>query len=400
MVFSFIKGGVQELAIARPAESKDSAIYKHPDKTIPMKAQLTVQADELALFFQDGAYVGQFAPGRHTLDTDVIPFLGQLIDKFTGGDVFRAEVYFVNSREMSNLKFGGPVGKLRDPMSGLLAQLMVHGTFSLKVIDARQLVIGLVGMGKDEDNAFFGWFRQQVTKTLKDDIATMIVKKKWPLTDVTSGAYTEELEMEAIDGLRRHVESYGIEVVRFGDFHIAMNKEDEERLNKFFQDASYIQMAGGMQGYQQFAQANMMMKAGEGMAKGGGDNAAAGGALAGAGIGLGFGMAGQMMGGQMGGHPQAHQHAGHPPHAGAAAAGAAGGYAAPQQPQHQAPPTGMTDTAQNAVACGSCNAQVPPGKFCSSCGGELAPPGPKFCSNCGTQAAGKFCGNCGTQVQG
>jgi membrane protease subunit (stomatin/prohibitin family) len=380
MVFSFIKSGVQELAIARPEESKGSAIYKHPDKTIPMKAQLTVQADELALFFKDGAYVGQFPPGRHTLDTDVIPFLGQIIDRFTGGDVFRAEVYFVNTREMAGLKFGGPVGRLRDPLSGLLAQLMVHGTYSLKVIDPRTLVISLVGMGRDEDNKFFDWFRQQVTKTLKDDIATLIVKKKWPLTDVTSGAYTEELETEALQGVRRHVEEYGIEVMRFGDFHIAMNKEDEERLNKFFKDASYIQMAGGMQGYQQFAQANMMMNAGEGMKKGGGDGGAAGGALAGAGIGLGFGMAGHMMNQGMFGHGHAHAPPGYAP------------------PQHNAPPTGMSGSGQNTMTCGSCNAQVPPGKFCAQCGGQLAAPGPKFCPNCGTQAAGKFCGNCGQQV--
>ena len=31
---------------------------------------------------------------------------------------------------------------------------------------------------------------------------------KWPLTDVVSGAYTEEIETEALGGLRAHVESY------------------------------------------------------------------------------------------------------------------------------------------------------------------------------------------------
>ena len=47
-------------------------------------------------------------------------------------------------------------------------------------------------------------------------------------------------------------------------------------------------MAGGLQGYQQFAQAEMIMNAGEGMKKHGGQ--AVGNAMAGAGIGLGFGM--------------------------------------------------------------------------------------------------------------
>jgi hypothetical protein len=53
---------------------------------------------------------------------------------------------------------------------------------------------------------------------------------------------------------------------------------------------AYINATGGMAGYQQLAQAEMMMGAAEGMKKGGGG----GGALDGAGIGLGFAMAGQM----------------------------------------------------------------------------------------------------------
>ena len=49
-IISFIKGGVAELAIARPDSAKDQWVYKHPDQTIPMKAQLTVDSDEVALF--------------------------------------------------------------------------------------------------------------------------------------------------------------------------------------------------------------------------------------------------------------------------------------------------------------------------------------------------------------
>ena len=293
-IMDFVKGGVKELAIARPDQHKSDIIFKHPDQTIPMKAQLTVDADEIALFFKDGTFVGQFGPGRHTLDAQNIPFLGQLVDKFTDGNVFLAEVFFVNTREMTEVKFGGPIGKVRDAQSGLLVHMMVHGTFSAKVIDPPKLVIGLVGLQRHEGNAFMQWFREQVLKTIKDDIAELCVKHKWPLVDVTSGAYTEEIEAEALKGVRTHVESYGLEVVRFGNFHIAMNDKDEERLNKFYEKASYINMAGGMQGYQQFAQAEMMMNAGEGMAKGG-DGGGAGGALAGAGLGMGLGMASQMM---------------------------------------------------------------------------------------------------------
>ena len=290
-IISFIKGGVKELAVARGDEHKDLWVYKHTDQTIPMKAQLTVDADEVALFFKEGVYVGQFGAGRHTLDAQNIPFLGQLIDKFTGGDVFISEVFFVNIREMPSIKFGTTVGDVPDPQTGLRVRLMVHGEFSAKVFDPPKFVTGLVGQRLADNNAFLGWFKGQVQKTLKDDIAELIVKQQWPLMKVTSGAYTEELEEGALEGVRKHIEPYGVEVMRFGDFTIGMDAKDKERLDKLVERAAYINMTGGLEGYQKMAQAEMMMGAGEGMSKGGN----AGGAMDGAGIGMGFAMAGQMM---------------------------------------------------------------------------------------------------------
>ena len=193
-IISFIKGGVAELAIARPDSAKDQWVYKHPDQTIPMKAQLTVDSDEVALFFKDGKYVGAFSAGRHTLDASNILFLGQLVDKFTGGNVFICEVFFVTTRELASIKFGTSIGDVQDPQTQLRVRIMVHGEFSAKVIDPAKLVIGLVGQRATSNEGFVGWFKSQVQKTMKDGIAELIVKENWPLMKVTSGGYTDEIE--------------------------------------------------------------------------------------------------------------------------------------------------------------------------------------------------------------
>jgi membrane protease subunit (stomatin/prohibitin family) len=293
-IISFIKGGVAELAIARPDSAKDQWVYKHPDQTIPMKAQLTVDSDELALFFKDGKFVGSLAAGRHTLDGSNIPFLGQLVDKFTGGNVFICEVFFVTTREMPSIKFGTSVGDVQDPQTKLRVRLMVHGEFSAKVIDAQKLVIGLVGQRATTNEAFLGWFKSQVQKTMKDGIAELIVKQNWPLMKVTSGAYTDELEASTLAAVRKNIEPYGVEIIRFGDFTVGMDQADKDRLDKLVDRMAYVEgmgsTTGGMAAYQQLAQAEMMMGAAEGM-KQGGDG---GGAFQGAGIGMGFAMAGQM----------------------------------------------------------------------------------------------------------
>ncbi len=131
---------------------------------------------------------------------------------------------------------------------------------------------------------------------MKDYVAELIVKEKWPLLDVTSGAYTEEIEKKTVDNVRKHIENYGVEIIRFGDFTIGMDDADKERLDKMVERKAYIDMTGGLQGYKELAQAEMMMGAGEGMKKGGDGGGGGNGALAGAGIGMGIGMAGQMMG--------------------------------------------------------------------------------------------------------
>jgi len=365
-VFGFFKRGVGEMMVARPEAAKSQVVWKHPDPTIPMKSQLTVDADEKAVFFRDGKVVATLEPGRHTLESSNLPFLSNLVDSFTGGDVFKAQVFFVNTREHTGVKFGGRIGHVEDPKSGIPVETMVHGEFSFKVTDPEGLITGLVGMGRAESFQVRSWMKEQVLKVIRDRIAELLVKNKWPLLDVTSGAYTEEVEQTVLEGLGKHVDDYGVHIVRLGNFVIAMDEEDSDNLKKLYTDAAYLKTVGGVGGYQQFAAGKAMMGAGEGMAKGGGGDGGGGGGanagmLGGAGLGIGMGMAQMLVRDQGGGETLA-----------------------PATP---------------GVTCGECEASVPPGKFCSSCGKPLKKPDAAgaFCTGCGTAMTpgSKFCGQCG-----
>ena len=295
-VIDWFRRGVGEMMVARPDDAKSQVVWKHPDPTIPMKSQLTVEADERAVFFKDGKVVRTMDAGRYTLDTANLPFLSDLIDSFTGGNVLIAEVFFVNIREHTGNKFGGRVGHVEDPKSGVPVETMVHGEFSFRVTDPERLILGLVGMGRAESYTVRSWMKEQVLKVIRDRIAELLVKNKWPLLDVTSGAYTEELEKAVLEGIDEHVASYGIDVVRLGNFVIDIDDEDAKNLKRLYTDAAYLRTVGGVGQYQQFAAGKAMMGAGEGMAKGGGagggeGGGAAGGLLGGAGLGVGFGLA-------------------------------------------------------------------------------------------------------------
>lgn len=352
-IFDTIKSEAQRNFIARADEAKDFILYKYPENNIRMMTQLTVDSDEVALFVKDGKVEGQLGAGRHNLDTNNIPFLSRLLEKFTGGNLFIAEVYFVSTREFTGIKFGGPIGDMRDPETGLGIGTMVYGDFSIRVTDPQSLILGLVGMRRASNEEFLGWFKSQVLKVTRDRIAELLVKKKWPLLDVTSGAYTEEIEQEIISGVKAHVDQYGMQIVRMGNFHVSIKEEDEATLKKLSKDVAYSRLAGGFQNY---AQAQAMLGAAEGMAKGGD---AGGAALQGAGLGVGFGMASMFT-----------------------------------QARPPAP------VAQAGSFCPNCGSPAS-GKFCSNCGQALAPSAPR-CAKCQAElaAGAKFCSSCGTPVGG
>src|SRR2546426_11701486 len=88
--------------IARPDTAKGQVLFKWPDANIRKLTQLTVEQDELAVFFRDGRVQGTIQPGRVTLDSSEIPFLGILVDAASGGDPFRKKRSFLSTPEVPN----------------------------------------------------------------------------------------------------------------------------------------------------------------------------------------------------------------------------------------------------------------------------------------------------------
>jgi membrane protease subunit (stomatin/prohibitin family) len=280
--------------------------------------------------------------------------------------VFIAEVFFVNVREQAGIKFGGPIGNVEDPKSGVPVETLVHGEFSFRVTGPEQLIIGLVGMGRSGSDIVDAWMKEQVLKVVRDRAAELLVKNKWPLLDVTSGAYTEEIETDVLKGLGTHVASYGVEIVRLGNFVIAIDETDAANLKRLYTDTAYVKSMGGVGNYQQFAAGKAMLGAGEGMSKGGGGSDGSGGAggaglMGGAGLGVGMAMAQMLVKDNRGG-------------------------------------TSLAPVAAGVV-CKACNATVAPGKFCASCGKSLESTSAAsgFCVGCGAAMGpdAKFCGACG-----
>jgi membrane protease subunit (stomatin/prohibitin family) len=391
-VFDFVKQGVREMMIARPDQLKHLIVFKHPDQNFPFWSQLTVDSDECAVFFKDGKVVGVLPPGRHTMSTQNIPFLNNIVNKFTGGDVFISEIFFVKTSPLRGVPFGGPIGDMIDPLTGEQVIPRIFGEFSVVVTDPVRFIVGYTGQAAQGDNdTILDWVKGLFMNGVKTTLGELCeVEQKSVLQAVS---LTQKLS-QAFIANAPDLNDIGIRILQMGQFSLNFSEEDRGRLvaanaeiakanrgvkvaeaqakakqfeldQKYKQDERYVQGVAG--NYQNYAAGQAMIGAGQGMAAHGvGD-----GGMAGAGVqmAMGVNMANQM----------------------------AGAFQAQPQVAQPQPPAFTPGGAQ--VTCSKCGTRQPGGKFCAECGGALAQ-AKKFCTGCGgeTAAGAKFCANCGTST--
>ena len=385
--------------IAVPDDRKGQIVFKWPDITIRRYTRAIVNADEMAMFVNTGQVVQTMGPGRHQIDANELPGLGAIIDSVSGGNAYRAELYFVGTREYTGFKFGGRVDDVQDPRTGLVVTLRVFGDYALRVADPVRLVTNLTSTVDVTDNErIAGWVSDQLLKVLRTHVTTQIIRNGWPILGLM--AYSAEIEQATIEAGNGQLVAYGVQLTRMGNFDVNLSPEDEQQLKQLAKDTSYSQLAGGFQNY---AQGEMALGAGQGMAQGG---AAVDGAFLGAGFGLASAMGAQQVANQQAQQAAAQQAAaqqGMPPYGPGGQGGGApyGQGVPPQQPQ---PPQQQPAPARPAAGpvCASCQAPNPAGaRFCMGCGQPLAP-AVQHCTECGTElpAGAHFCSGCGTRVGG
>ena len=369
--------------IAVPDDRKGQIVFKWPDITIRRYTRAIVNADEMAMFVNTGQVVQTLGPGRHQIDANELPGLGMIIDHVSGGNAYRAELYFVGTREYTGFKFGGRVDDVQDPRTWSVT-LRVFGDYALRVADPVRLVTNLTATVDVTDNErIAGWVSDQLLKVLRTHVTTQIIRNGWPILGLM--AYSAEIEQNTVDAGNGQLAAYGIQLTRMGNFDINLSPEDEQQLKQLAKDTSYSQLAGGFQNY---AAGEMALGAGQGLAKGG---AGTEGAFLGAGFGLASAFGAQQAQAMQAQQAQAQQ--------AQQAEAAQGGRAQPGPPAQPAP---TPQQAAAGVVCASCQASNPAGaKFCMSCGQGLAP-AVIHCTECGTELPGgaRFCASCGTRVGG
>ncbi|HET6862599.1 MAG TPA: SPFH domain-containing protein [Pyrinomonadaceae bacterium] len=333
-------------------DSSNTLLYRFPvkDQEIKNGAQLIVRESQAAVFVHEGQIADLFLPGRYTVDGGNTPILSKLgAWKYGFNSPFKAEVYFVNTKQFTDLKWGTPNPvMMRDSDFGMV-RLRAFGIYSIRVADPKAFIKEIAGTNArfiTED------IEGQLKRTLVSGFSDALAESKIAALDLASNY--DELSKFTRVKLNEEFTVFGLELTKFVIENISLPQEVEAAMDK----RTSMGVIGDVGRYAQFQAADAMRDAAQNPG---------GGAGSGAGLGAGFAIGNAMAGAMSDAINKSNT------------------------------------SARTGISCPKCGSQNTPGaKFCNECGAKIeASSSTVPCVKCGSplQAGTKFCNECGAKQE-
>ncbi len=345
-------------------DSGNTMLYRFPvgGQEIKNGARLTVRESQTAVFVYQGQIADVFPPGAYTIDGGNTPVLSKLgAWKYGFNSPFKAEVYFLNTKQFTDLKWGTPNPVMMRDADFDMVRLRAFGIYSMRVADPRAFIKEIAGTNarfETED------IEGQLKRTIVSNFTDALGESHIAALDLASKY--DELARLARERLSEEFKSFGLELTKFIIENISLPPEVEAAMDK----RTSMGVIGDTNRYTQFQAADALRAAAENPS---------GGAGTGAGLGAGFAMGNAMA--------NAMSSAANAPH---------------QPPPHEQN-TGAGNTGSATVKCPKCRAaNVAASKFCNECGANLEVASDTVsCVQCGTEisASAKFCSICGAKQE-
>ena len=211
-------------------DSTDTLVYRFPmdGKEIMSGSQLTVRESQVAIFVHLGKIADVFGPGKYKLTTKNLPILSGIGSIWYKGESrFKAELYFVNTKQFLNRKWGtsSPVA-MRDAEFGMI-RIRAFGNYAFRVTDAEQFmkeVFGTRGLVKLSE--IEGALQNMLVSQMSDTIA----ESKITALDMSQN-YTEFGEMVRERALSKFAD-WGLAITEFNVINISFPEAVEKAIDE------------------------------------------------------------------------------------------------------------------------------------------------------------------------
>jgi len=258
-LFDFIKGQFIDV-IEWVDYSRDVLSWKFPDqdKEIKMGAQLTVRESQTAILINEGKMADVYEAGRHELTTRNMPILTNLRSwKFGLESPFKVDVYFFNTRQFTDNKWGTPSPvTIPDSKFGQV-EFRAFGSYNFRIVDFETFFREMVGTKpiltlSDIEGTLRGKLVDRFTEVVAEMAAT-------DFSFVQMQAQKTEFANALQPRIADYFTGFGLELTDFSIQSITLPPELQEYLRKNTQ----MNMVGDMNRFMQFQAANAVEKSAE-----------------------------------------------------------------------------------------------------------------------------------------
>lgn len=255
---------------------EDELVYREPqvgDADFRMGSQVIVQENQVAVFVSKGQATDVLEAGAHTLNTNNIPILAELIGLVTSGRTpFTAEVYFINLKRMPAVRWGtNPPIVMETPGRG--PGFMLLQTFGVVELAVEDPVMFLKTYGMGRPILRLTDIQDRIQTMLLGQLGKLMANQQ--ITGIqAANKLLDELENSAESMLAEEFRAMGMGIYSFKANPFQAKDVTGEDIVKYGGDISTYERAKRLD-----------------VAQAAAENPGTAGTLAGAGVGLGVGSA-------------------------------------------------------------------------------------------------------------
>jgi len=180
------------------------------------------------IFVNEGVVADVLEAGIYELETKNLPILTSLQNWHHGfNSPFKAEVYFINTKRFTNLKWGtrNPI-MVRDPEFSMV-RIRAFGTYEIRVIEPKLFMVEIVGT---DGHFVVDEIDEQLKNLIVTNFATVLGKSRVPILDLVSNY--DKFSKFITKNIAPQFREYGLELTKVLIENISLPESLERALDE------------------------------------------------------------------------------------------------------------------------------------------------------------------------